>query len=217
MPRFHVKITGKDYDAMADLVRKYKVNVAMHTVETLAKGYRIDAHATGAQLTKLEAAGYGVVRYESDAVPSALSGDAKDHPGNNFRAAGVLHSRHVTRGSTSKSGDPDARQVFPNLARKIVMRLSKCANAAVISSQFLFSTKILRTVLTSSRTSDRLCGASKSRLVLKTMKVLVDRTRRGVDQTLCASDHSQEQDELERRRLQWETTTSMLWAAKRRA
>lgn len=65
MPRFHVKITGKDYDAMADLVRKYKVNVAMHTVETLAKGYRIDAHATGAQLTKLEAAGYGVVRYEN--------------------------------------------------------------------------------------------------------------------------------------------------------
>ena len=65
MPRFHVKITGKDYDAMADLVRKYKINVAIHTVEKLAKGYRIDAHATGAQLTKLEAAGYGVVRYEN--------------------------------------------------------------------------------------------------------------------------------------------------------
>lgn len=65
MPRFHVKITGKDYDAMADLVRKYKVNVAIHTVETLDKGYRIDAHATGAQLTKLEAAGYKVVRYEN--------------------------------------------------------------------------------------------------------------------------------------------------------
>lgn len=65
MPRYHVKITGKDYDAMADLVRKYKVNVAIHTVETLDKGYRIDAHATGAQLKTLEAAGYGVVRYEN--------------------------------------------------------------------------------------------------------------------------------------------------------
>src|ERR1700738_2263071 len=65
MPRYHVKITGKDYTAMADLVRKYKVNVAIHTVETLDTGYRIDAHATGAQLKRLEAAGYGVVRYEN--------------------------------------------------------------------------------------------------------------------------------------------------------
>ena len=36
MPRYHVKISGADYDAMADLVRKYKVNVARHTVEKLA-------------------------------------------------------------------------------------------------------------------------------------------------------------------------------------
>ncbi len=28
MPRYHVKITGKDYSAMADLVLKYKVLVA---------------------------------------------------------------------------------------------------------------------------------------------------------------------------------------------
>lgn len=65
MPRFHVKITGKDYDAMADLVRKYSVNVARHTVEKVGAGYRIDAHATGRQLTRLEAAGYVVERYEN--------------------------------------------------------------------------------------------------------------------------------------------------------
>jgi carboxypeptidase T len=65
MPRFHVKIAGRDYNAMADLVRKYKVNVARHTVETLADGgYRIDAHATGAQIRRLETAGYQVDRYE---------------------------------------------------------------------------------------------------------------------------------------------------------
>jgi hypothetical protein len=65
MPRFHVKIVGRDYNAMADLVRKYKVNVARHTVETLADGgYRIDAHATGAQIRRLETAGYQVDRYE---------------------------------------------------------------------------------------------------------------------------------------------------------
>ena len=48
MPRYHVKITGKDYEAMADLVRQYKVTVARHTVERPKKGgYTVDAHATG--------------------------------------------------------------------------------------------------------------------------------------------------------------------------
>lgn len=64
MPRYHVKITGRDYDAMADLVRKYKVLVARHTVEKLPEGYRIDAHANGRQLRALELAGYTVERYE---------------------------------------------------------------------------------------------------------------------------------------------------------
>ena len=64
MPRYHVKITGRDYDAMADLVRKYKITVARHTVEKVAKGYRIDAHANGRQLSALAAGGYGIERYE---------------------------------------------------------------------------------------------------------------------------------------------------------
>jgi Predicted carboxypeptidase len=65
MPRYHVKITGKDYDAMADLVRKYKVTVARHTVEQTAEGgYRVDAHANGTQIRQLEAAGYQVDRLE---------------------------------------------------------------------------------------------------------------------------------------------------------
>src|SRR2546423_13378154 len=64
MPRYHVKITGRDYNAMADLVRKYKVLVARHTVEKLAKGYRVDAHANGRQLRALESAGYKIKRLE---------------------------------------------------------------------------------------------------------------------------------------------------------
>ena len=65
MPRYHVKVSGANYDAMADLVRKYKVNVARHTVEKLADGgYRVDAHANGTQLKLLEKAGYSVERYE---------------------------------------------------------------------------------------------------------------------------------------------------------
>jgi murein tripeptide amidase MpaA len=64
MPRYHVKITGRDYQAMADLVLKYKVHVARHTVEKLATGYRVDAQADGRQLRALEAAGYKIKRLE---------------------------------------------------------------------------------------------------------------------------------------------------------
>src|ERR1043165_603980 len=65
MPRYHVKITGRDYPAMADLVLKYKVHVARHTVEKLAKGYRVDAQVDGRQLRVLETAGYKVKRVEN--------------------------------------------------------------------------------------------------------------------------------------------------------
>src|SRR5215813_13716881 len=64
MPRYHVKITGRDYQAMADLVLKYNVHVARHTVEKLAKGYRVNAQADGRQLRALEAAGYKIKRIE---------------------------------------------------------------------------------------------------------------------------------------------------------
>lgn len=65
MPRFHVTITGTDSEAMADLVRKHNVGVAIHTLEKMAKGrYKIDAHVTGTQLRTLESAGYKVARRE---------------------------------------------------------------------------------------------------------------------------------------------------------
>ncbi|HEY0386280.1 MAG TPA: hypothetical protein VGC64_09730, partial [Pyrinomonadaceae bacterium] len=65
MPRFHVSITGQDQEAMADLVRKHRVNVAGPTLERLAKGrYKIDAHATATQIRALESNGYQVRRYE---------------------------------------------------------------------------------------------------------------------------------------------------------
>jgi murein tripeptide amidase MpaA len=64
MPRYYVKITGRDYQAMADLVLKYKVHVARHTVEKLARGYRVNAQADGRQLRALEAAGYKIKRIE---------------------------------------------------------------------------------------------------------------------------------------------------------
>src|SRR5262249_18112961 len=68
MALYHVKIVGPDHQAMADLVRRHKVGVARHTLEEHAEGgYRIDAHASSAQIRALEAAGYRVERHE-DAV-----------------------------------------------------------------------------------------------------------------------------------------------------
>jgi hypothetical protein len=64
MSRYHACITGKDLAALAVLVRKHKVTVARHTVEKVAGGYRVDAHATDAQIKALEAAGYQVERLE---------------------------------------------------------------------------------------------------------------------------------------------------------
>src|SRR5258708_39120690 len=64
MARYHAKITGKDYAAMADLVRKYKVLVARHSVEKVADGYRVDAHPDDEQIRALESKGYIVERLE---------------------------------------------------------------------------------------------------------------------------------------------------------
>jgi murein tripeptide amidase MpaA len=65
MARLHVVITGRDVEAMADLVRRYRVDVARHTVEALARGaYRVHAHASAAQIRVLRASGYRVARRE---------------------------------------------------------------------------------------------------------------------------------------------------------
>lgn len=65
MPRYRITVSGKDYDAMADLVRKHKISIAGHTVKKLAKGrYRVHAHADGAQIRALEKAGYKVKQHE---------------------------------------------------------------------------------------------------------------------------------------------------------
>jgi murein tripeptide amidase MpaA len=61
MPCYHARITGKNVDALADLVRKYKVTVARHTVKRLKNGSAsVDAHVESAQIRRLKAAGYAV-------------------------------------------------------------------------------------------------------------------------------------------------------------
>ena len=58
MPRYRVTIFGRNYDAMADLVRKHKIDVLQQTVRHLDEGgYSVDAIVDDVQMRALEAAG----------------------------------------------------------------------------------------------------------------------------------------------------------------
>ncbi|MEA2238996.1 MAG: hypothetical protein QOC81_3720 [Thermoanaerobaculia bacterium] len=65
MPRYRVTVTGKNYDEMADLVRKYKLNIAGHSGKKAGRGrFVVDAFADSEQIETLKAAGYGVDVHE---------------------------------------------------------------------------------------------------------------------------------------------------------
>src|SRR5216684_5679931 len=65
MARYRVTVTGKNYDEMADLVRKYKLNIAGHTGKKAGGGrYVVDAFADSDQIATLKSAGYGVDVHE---------------------------------------------------------------------------------------------------------------------------------------------------------
>jgi hypothetical protein len=55
MSRYRVTIFGRDYDAMADLVRKHKIDVLQQTVRRLDEGgYSVDAIVDDVQMRALE-------------------------------------------------------------------------------------------------------------------------------------------------------------------
>src|SRR6266568_3948907 len=61
MPRYRVTITGKNYDAMADLVRKHRLNIAGHTAKKAGCGrYVVDMFADSDQIERLRSEGYRV-------------------------------------------------------------------------------------------------------------------------------------------------------------
>ena len=64
MPSITSRVTGSDREAMLDLVRYYKVDVARNTAEKTPEGYRIHAQANGNQIRRLRAVGYGVEQLE---------------------------------------------------------------------------------------------------------------------------------------------------------
>ncbi len=67
MQHYRVTIFGKDYDAMADLVRQYEIEIFHETVrQRLKKGaFSVDALADDEQIHTLEANGYKVDRHEN--------------------------------------------------------------------------------------------------------------------------------------------------------
>ena len=75
MSRYRVTIFGRDYDAMADLVRKHKIDVLQQTVRRLDEGgYSVDAIVDDVQMRALETrsletegletSGYTIERHE---------------------------------------------------------------------------------------------------------------------------------------------------------
>jgi carboxypeptidase T len=60
MTRYRVTIQGKDYDAVADLVRMYEIDIISHTARELPKGYSVDAVVTSEHIHVLEEHGYTV-------------------------------------------------------------------------------------------------------------------------------------------------------------
>jgi carboxypeptidase T len=64
MPRYRVTVSGKTYDAMADLVRRYRLNIAGHTAKKAGRGYVVDVFADAEQVEVLKSAGYRVDVHE---------------------------------------------------------------------------------------------------------------------------------------------------------
>ncbi len=61
MPRYRIVITGKDREAMLDLVRKHKIQVLDHGSRyTESTGYVVHAIAQTAEIRELKKAGYAV-------------------------------------------------------------------------------------------------------------------------------------------------------------
>jgi hypothetical protein len=91
MAKYRVSIKGKNYEAMADLVRQQHLSIAGHSVKKLARGaYSVQAFADGPQIKTLERAGYGVRKFE-DADRAGRKRQAEVvRPGKADAAAGAV-------------------------------------------------------------------------------------------------------------------------------
>jgi hypothetical protein len=92
MPRYRVTIFGRDYDAMADLVRKHKVDVLQQTVRRLDEGgYSVDAIVDDVQMRALE----------TRAVETGAAGEAREYTierHEDVNEAGKARQEEVSKG-----------------------------------------------------------------------------------------------------------------------
>ncbi len=88
MPRYRVTISSPSNEAMADLVRKYKIQVSDHGIRHVeGTGYLVDAIVQPEEIQLLEAAGYKVQRHEDvDEVGKARQAEVGQ--GNRYKRPG---------------------------------------------------------------------------------------------------------------------------------
>jgi len=64
MPRYHIIITGRDAEAMLDLVRVHKINVLDHGQRRTQAAFLVHAIADETDIQRLKDAGYEVEQRE---------------------------------------------------------------------------------------------------------------------------------------------------------
>jgi hypothetical protein len=64
MTRYRITISGSTKEAMADLVRKHKIQIFRNTVRSKDINYVVDAIAQPDEIQLLETAGYHIQRHE---------------------------------------------------------------------------------------------------------------------------------------------------------
>ena len=64
MTRYRITISGSTKEAMADLVRKHKIQIFRNTFRSKDTNYVVDAIAQPNEIQLLEAAGYHIQRHE---------------------------------------------------------------------------------------------------------------------------------------------------------
>lgn len=88
MPRYRITISHPSEDAMADLIRKYKIQIFYHGIRrSKEKGYSADAIGQPDEIKKLKAKGYQIQRHEDlDKVGKARQQEVGK--GNRYKQAG---------------------------------------------------------------------------------------------------------------------------------
>lgn len=111
MPNYHITVHGADREAMADLVRAYRVRVYGQTLTEEDTGYRVSALADEETITRLRAEGYRIEQHED--VDEAARDSLRDvGQGNRFL--------HQGRDGVADK-DPAAEPATPSMSQRPAM------------------------------------------------------------------------------------------------